>query len=63
VRWPWPRRSERKAAVRAARAKAERSQAEARKARKLAAELRAMAGDGFAQVVAEGLMRSEEPKS
>jgi hypothetical protein len=56
---PWPRRSEREAAVRAALRQAEESRRAARKAEELASDLRKMAGDDLAQAIAEGLMRGE----
>ncbi len=57
MRWPpWPRRSERKAAVSEAQQAAEKSRRSARKARQLAAELRQVEGDDLARALMEGLL-------
>jgi hypothetical protein len=52
---PWPRRAERQKDIQSAEAEAARSEREARRARKLADDLRAVSGDEFAQVLVEGL--------
>ena len=54
MRWPWPSRAERDAAVRQAELEAARAQLSASRARKLAAELRAIDTDAFARILTEG---------
>lgn len=60
MKWPWPRRTERRKDLSEARAQAEQSGREARKARRLADDLRSIAGDDVARAIMEGLVPGDK---
>lgn len=60
---PGPPRHERKAAIAAARRERERSEADAEHARRLAAELQRLGGNGYAMEIAAQIRRGYRPRA